>query len=66
MWLDPPPTENPGIETLYVQVARRSGGEFYFTTAGDFSQGGWDQPAEMEYVTEVRHLIVNTTASGKG
>jgi len=66
LWLDPPPTESPGIETLYVEVARRSGGEFFFTSAGDFSQGGRDQPAEMEDVTEVWHLIVNTTASGEG
>ena len=65
LWLDPPPIENPGIETLYVEVARRSGGEFYFTTAGDFSQAGRGQPAEMEHVTEVRNLIVNTTASGE-
>ena len=66
LWLDPPPIENPGIETLYVEVARRSGGEFYFTSADDFSQTGRDQPAEMEHVTEVRHLIVNTTALGEG
>jgi len=66
LWLDPPPIETPGIETLYVEVARRSGGEFFFTSAADFSQAGMGQPAEMEDVTEVRHLIVNTTALGKG
>jgi hypothetical protein len=53
LWLDPPPTETPGIETLYVEVARRSGGEFFFTSASDFSQAGMGQPAEMEDVTEV-------------
>ena len=65
LWLDPPPTESPGIETFYVEVARRSGGEFYFTSAGDFSQTSRDQTAEMENVTEVRHLIANTKASGE-
>jgi hypothetical protein len=63
LWLDPPPIESPGIETLYVEVARRSGGEFFYTKASDFSQAGRGQPDEMEQVTEVRHLIVNTTAS---
>lgn len=64
LWLDPPPIENPGIDTLYAEVARRSGGEFYFTTAGDFSQAGRGQPAEMEHVTEVT-LAVRLDLTGQ-
>jgi hypothetical protein len=66
VWLEPPPIQNPGIETLYVEVARRSGGEFYFTKADDFAQAGAGEPTEMENVTEVWHCIVNTTASAEG
>ncbi|PNF13633.1 hypothetical protein B7P43_G17282, partial [Cryptotermes secundus] len=59
VWLEPPPIHNPGIETLYAEVALRTGGAFYFTKASDFLQA---DPAddtdttpftEMEEVTEV-------------
>jgi hypothetical protein len=59
VWLDPPPIQNPGIETLYAEVAQRTGGGFHFTKASDFSQADPSDATdtrpftEMEQVTEV-------------
>jgi hypothetical protein len=64
VWLDPPPIQNPGIETLYAEVAQRTGGGLHFTKASDFSQAEPGDASdttpftEMEQVTEVWHHVV--------
>jgi hypothetical protein len=71
VWLDPPPLHNPGIETLYAEVAQRTGGGFHFTKASDFPQADpGDAPdttpfTEMEQVTEVWHQVVNNIPRSK-
>jgi hypothetical protein len=71
VWLDSPPLQNPGIETLYVEVAQRTGGGFHFTKASDFSQADTGDATnttpltETEQVPEVCHHVVNNTPTSK-
>jgi hypothetical protein len=56
LWLDPPPIKNPGIETLFAKMARRTGGAFYFTKGTDFLQDGAGNSTDTRPFTEMQQV----------
>lgn len=66
VWLDPPPIQNPGIETLYAEVAQRTGGGLHFTKASDFSQAGPGDATDTTLLTEMEQVTEVTLAMRLG